>query len=236
MHTNEAILTALLVVLVLAVAFRAWGGRSCPAGCGCLRCRLGFGRGTTDRFAPHTKAGHLARAEANRRIAARTGVRDDGYHQPHTLDVTDMAEYHRRGHHITPEALEEAQRAAWYQSMPPGVTRDYDVTKGYYPGDDYMQYHTPGTAMDYGEHLTNLALDGRTHANHRRWVEEVLPWSQTALKVDDMDEAVYVNTRGGHGIATFRNDTPAQGPNTLFITEGDPHLHAAHSNTFRFNG
>ncbi len=234
MQSNEAILIVLLVILIVVVAFQArWGGSGgCPPGCNCPKCK---GKSTFAPGGPEAAAAAI-RTEANQRIAARTGFRNDGFNQPHHLDVSDMAEYYRRGSHITPEALEEAQRAAWYTSLPQGASRDFDVTKSFYPGDDHMQYHQGGTAMDYGEHLTNLALDQRTHENHRRWVEEVLPWSQTSLKVDDLDEAVYMSTRNGHGITTFRNDTPAQGPNTLFITEADPYLFAAHSKTFRFSG
>jgi hypothetical protein len=127
---------------------------------------------------------------------------------------------------MTPEDYDEYQRTM-------DTTQNFDADKGYYPGDDLMQYHTD---TDYAEHLADVALDENTRSNHEQWLSEVLPWSQTALKVDDMDEAVYMNTRQGHGITTYRQDLPTQGPNTLFITEGDAELHSRYSKSFNFNG
>jgi len=216
MQSNETILIALVIVLIAVLAYQS-------------RNKIYRVAGRYDGFAGDPGGAYSIRTEANNRIQARAEERN-GYR---SHDIGDLTEFYRRGYNVTPEILSEAERSSWYSASPHNAIRDYDIAKSSHPGEDLVQYHQPGPAIDYQNHLTDIILDPRTKANHDKWAKEVMPFSQTAMVVDDMDEAVYMNTRNGMGITSFRNDTPAQGANTLFLTEADPHLHASHTTSLR---
>lgn len=198
MRINESVLVALLVVLVLIIIFQGARAEKKDGFCNDQHAREVYNRMAID---------------------AREGVRLDAYNQPHVFDVTDIGEYYRQGANLTPENIEEAHRAAWFESLEPGTRREFNVEHAYSPGQDFTQYHTPGPVMDYNDYVADLALDKNTQERHRQWVEEVQPWSQTALKVDTINEAAVINLGLPRwGIRAFYPHLPNQ-ENPLFITD-----------------
>lgn len=137
-----------------------------------------------------------------------------------------------------PVFTNEALAQAMQDNMHPTDTA-YTHTYSFNPEQSYVgaddPYHDPAAAMDYQNYVAGKALAPQTFQTHGKWASEVMPYSSTALKVDDMDEAVYVSTSNGHGITAFRPNTPKQHANMLQVTEADPFLYAAQSKEFNFN-
>lgn len=144
-------------------------------------------------------------------------------------DPNDLMLSYRGQNYVTAEDIFEAERGAWFAAEH-DTLHNYDVAKSE-PGEDVAQYHNALPPTDYQTQLVEAGIDEDKRRKHAEWAAEVKPFSQTSMVVDDMDEAVYMNSRKGWGITTFRRDTPAQGLNTLFVTEADPYLYAKHSSS-----
>ena len=71
---------------------------------------------------------------------------------------------------------------------------------------------------DYTGYLTDLVTDPRTRETHKQWVEEMKPWSGTAITVDNMDEAMEAST----SFLGLRRPQAAPQYNPYFVTELDP--------------
>jgi hypothetical protein len=71
---------------------------------------------------------------------------------------------------------------------------------------------------DYSGYLTDLVTDPRTRETHQQWVEEMKPWSGTAITIDDMDEAMEAST----DFIGLRRPQAAPQYNPYFVTEKDP--------------
>lgn len=139
----------------------------------------------------------------------------------------------RSGSYITPEALAAAEQQAWAPSSSTAAPR-YDVLKGRSPGSDLTQQLGNYQEGDWGQQLTDLALDSRTREQHRKWVDEVGPFSQGAFSVDNLDEAVAM-AQPRQGITAFRALALPQGPYSMQLTELDSNQYNAQFNRqFRF--
>lgn len=122
---------------------------------------------------------------------------------------------------MTPDQLQAAEMSMWHP--------EHNRTPG-----DPTGPSTDAYFGDYSDNLAGRVVDERAQANHCKWAEEVAPFSQTtARNIDNLDEAVYVNARNGRGLMTFRPDLPAQGPNSLFVTEAD-HVNAMQNSKSSF--
>jgi len=214
MKSNEAILIVLIILLVIVVLGQGRGG------------------GSKNRFATKGETPYTA---LDRQAGAITGVRNDGYNQEHPYVRADLAKNYRSWA-AKPHDIAEAQRAAWYEATRPGSNSNaYDPTIAWDAGKDMANYHAPGPSINYQDALIDLVADERTRRNHEQWVSEVAPFSQTSMKVDDMDEAVAM-AQPRVGLSSFRfHGGPTQN-NPLFVTELDAEQLASQGKRFDFNG
>jgi hypothetical protein len=130
----------------------------------------------------------------NKDIDAIRGYKNDGFNQPpiwrqpHGLD-----RYHQSGASVTPDMIAEAERDEWYAATPADNAGQMNTDLIQDPGsssDPQREgFHCANNNLDYGAYVTDLIVDPRTKDNHRRWVEEMQPWSGTAMTVDDLEEA-----------------------------------------------
>lgn len=165
----------------------------------------------------------------------RTGVRNDsaGYgsqRTPHPLAVG--AESARGGRYLAPAKVLAAEQQAWAPYNPES-SGGYDVKAGKNPGTDLTQNLGNNQVGDWSDQLSTLAVDPRTQENHRKWANEVGPFSQGAMTVDNLDEAM-VMSQSRQGITAFRALPVPQGSGLLHVTEIDPTHHADHFSKFHF--
>ena len=95
--------------------------------------------------------------------------------------------------------------------------------------------HAPAPCINYQDALVDTVADPRMRAQHQNWYGEVGPKSQTAMAVDDMDEAAAVSNYQGHGLYAFRFSAPTQS-NPLFVTDMDKSQYRDHSTRFSIGG
>ena len=233
MKPSEAILVGLLVVLTLFVVCQGggWGSRRrhhTPAH---------HKPAHHDNFAgsaqsPWRQGSHNPYTTLNKQLDTVRGWRHDGYNQtplwqqPHGLD-----RYHRSGANLRPEDVAEAEREQWFAANDENNTGGYNTELAQDAQADAMQYHTAQPAIDYSGHITDLVIDPRTRENHQRWVEEMRPWSGTAMIVDDMDEALEASA---HFTGLRRPQSVVQ-HNPLQLTERDSSTFASNPK-FNFRG
>jgi hypothetical protein len=172
MKSNDAVLVALLVVLVLIVAYQ---GSSWMRGGGCDA----FSAGPSNN--PY--------AALNKQLDAARGSRVDGYNQPRSLDARarDQSGQSSFGGRSGPEAVAEAERELWNAALEADNAGSFNSEVAQDVSADTMQYHSAAPPGDYDSYITDLVVDPRTRDNHRKWVEEMKPWSGTAMTVDDLD-------------------------------------------------
>jgi hypothetical protein len=72
---------------------------------------------------------------------------------------------------------------------------------------------------DYSAYINSLVADNRMIDNHKKWVNEMTPWSGTARNVDNIEEALSNST---HWLGLRRPQPIAQGSEALFLTELGP--------------
>jgi hypothetical protein len=166
MKSSDTILTAILVVLVVIVAYQGFGWmKSGPA--------AKTGTGSDDDSSDGFHAGSGAHAGSG---GACGTVRTEYFTQP------------------SPEHLAEAEREQWYAATEADHTGGFDTELGSDMQTDTMQYHSAAPAIDYSTFVTDLVVDPRTQENHRRWASEMKPWSGSVMRVDDLDEAMEAST------------------------------------------
>lgn len=211
---EEGIVFALLTILIIVVVFRL--GRNsghgydgcCSPNCGCPRCR------------PKEPFTDVPRAPPPPATC------------PSGKDLRPVGSYQNiRSLTADPPALEEAQRMAWSEAVSGGDSEYYNPAPGGGSYDEMVHHHTPGSSMNYQDALINLVADPRIRAQQADWYEEVAPKSQTAMTVDNLDEAAAVSTQNGHGLHSFRFPAPSQ-HNPLFITDQDAETYGEHATRF----
>ena len=90
--------------------------------------------------------------------------------------------------------------------------------------------------FDYNHSLVDLVATEGMKKQHSAWADEVGPKSQTAMKVDSIDEASTLSAYNGYGINAFRMASPPQN-NPLMVTEHGPEDYAAQrTRPYSFNG
>lgn len=165
---------------------------------------------------------------------ALRGARHDAYNQDHAYMAADLAKNYRAWA-STPRDLEEAQRAAWFESTSMGSSSFHNPEVGGDKGAELSAHHTPGPSINYQDALVDLVADPRMKAQHANWHAEVAPKSQTSMKVDTIDEAAAISSQRGHGIYAFRFPAPSQ-HNPLFITDQGAESYGVNTTRFAFGG
>jgi len=166
------------------------------------------------------------RAWQNEYIQSTMGIRNDtaGYgaqRQPSPMQDETEART-RNGQFLSPKRLNEAEQQAWAPTEASEAAAPYDPAAGTYPGADVTQ-QLGKYQGDWNQQLSSLAIDPRTLAQQKQWADEVGPFSQGAMTVDNLDEAVAMSAGPPRvGIMAFRGNAPVQGPCTQQITELGP--------------
>ena len=127
------------------------------------------------------------------------------------------------------DRIADAEREAWYAA-------DADVEK--FATDPAAASHTADSViggdsggLDYVRYTTDMIVDPRMQENHRKWVEEMGPWSGALRNVDNLDEALESST---HFTGLQRPQAvPVYNPTQ--VTELGPEIFAG-NHKFRFNG
>jgi hypothetical protein len=162
------------------------------------------------------------------------GARHDAYNQDHAFLSADLAKNYRTWA-SSPRDLEEAQRAAWFEAVSNGNNAYYNPEMGGDSGRELVQHHTPGPAINYQDTLVDLVADPRMRAQQANWYSEVAPKSQTAMKVDTIDEAATMAALPRSGLYSFRLLAPSQ-HNPLYITDQDAESYGVQTTRFSFGG
>jgi len=224
MKSNDAVLVALLVVLVIIVAFQFGGGKKKQGDCD------GFTAGGASVHQKFPGGTYNPYTVLNKQLDVIRGYRNDGHNQPPFFrHPRGLDAYHRAGARLRPEQIAEAEREQWFAATETDNSGSFNTELAQDPTSDTMQYHTPSPALDYDSFITDLVVDPRTRDNHRRWVEEMKPWSGTAMKVDDLDMENYIDFQG------LRRPQAVVQYNPLQLTEIDTY-DLAKNKKFNFRG
>jgi hypothetical protein len=222
MRSNDAILIALLVVLVIIVACQIAGRARDRGGCD------GFTGASPHRQYDPGDGPYNPYTVLNKQLDAVRGIRNDGYNQPSLLNhPRGLDRYHRAGANLTPEMVAEAEREQWFAAN--GGREGFNPEPSDDPGADMMQYHAAAPDIDYNTYVTDLIADPRLRENQRRWVEEMKPWAGTAMTVDNLDLEPYVDFTG------LRRPQAVVQFNPLQLTEVDASDLSVNA-PFRFKG
>jgi hypothetical protein len=228
MKSNDAILVALLVVLVIIVAYQGSGwmkgrGGSCD----------GFAAGSAGPVHQQYLPGrHNPYTVLNKQLDSIRGHRHDGYNQvPLWRQPLGPDRYHRSGAHLRPEQIAEAEREQWFAATEADRSGSFNTELSQDAQTDTMQYHTAQPGIDYSGYITDLVVDPRTRDNQQRWAKEMKPWSGTVMMVDDMDEALEATT---HFTGLRRPQAIVQ-HSPLQLTERDTHTFSSNTK-FNFKG
>lgn len=149
------------------------------------------------------------RTMLNHQLDMARGMRSDGFRQePAYRNVNMMAAHANSGASVNPSQIARAEQEQWMMS------HAYDAEKAFSASSDDVH---GGKDMDYGSYVTNLIVDPRTASNHKKWVDEMKPWSGTATTVDDLEEAMEATTN----FVGLRRPQPIVQYNPLQLTEQD---------------
>ncbi len=228
MKTQASLLIALIVVLVILIIyhFRKWIKKHL----GLEGFKGGSAQDMTGVHQPYVHSKHNPYMLLEKQLDEIRGYRNDGYNQPpfwrqpHGLD-----RYHRSGAHIKPEQIAEAEREQWFAAADRSTSGHFNTELTTDMAKDTFQAHETTPSIDYGSYITDLVVDPRTRDNHQRWVEEMKPWSGTAMKVDDLDMENYVDFVG------LRRPQAVVQYNPLQLTEIDTY-DLAKNKKFNFQG
>lgn len=223
MQSNESILIVLIVVLVVVVVCNP---QICPQSSDNNTCTSINHKDCDCDYKDHFQS--CGGCGNQHLINAMRGMRHDGYNQPHPVKNADLAKNYNCWS-ATPDDLTQAQRNAWFEITSNGENSQFN------PECPDTQ-HMSGSSLNYQDALVDLVADPRMRQQHSNWSNEVAPKSQTAMRVDDMDEASAMSSYNGHGLYTFRHAAPCQSDNKLFVTEEDPESFAKHTTKFTFGG
>lgn len=226
MEAFEIIILALLVVLILFVAYRAMGKKGAGPSDGKWWEAAAEGGAPWDLGSQRQASMNAVDREVSRRAASTA------WNSPYASSA-GKGYRSRNGHYIDPSRLSEAEQQAWAPSNPYAAP-NYDPKRDVSPGDSLSQSLGRVQEGDWSQRLADFAVDAQTIANHRDWADNVGPFSQTAMAVDDLDEQVALGAQPRTGITAFRPLTVPQGPCTLQITEVGPADHAEHMRRFDF--
>lgn len=169
------------------------------------------------------------RAAQVQHLAGRANVRHQppghGAHKPHNpIDerLMNAGRNTRNGLYLRPDKVENAEQNALTTAID-----DDTLAAGTFDVSRKTGYDSSVVdRSSWGDQLSHR-IDPRTLENHRKWVRQIAPHSQTSMSVDNLDEAVLMaNHRVG--IRAFRQQLVPQGACTLFVTEQGPADHAAH--------
>jgi hypothetical protein len=129
------------------------------------------------------------------------------------------------------DRIADAEREAWYSSGADVETFATDPSSGNYSADPSSSGDPSG--MDYARYTTDSIVDPRMRENHRKWVEEMGPWSGSLRPndVDDMNEALEASTH----FSGLRRPQQVPVDNPTQVTELGPE-HYSGNGKFRFNG
>lgn len=108
--------------------------------------------------------------------------------------IRGLSAYNRAGAYLTPELLNNAERAQWFSATARDNSGTFNTELGGDKASDTLQYHQSEPGLDYNSYVTDMVLDPRTRLNHQHWAREMAPYSGTAMMVDDMDEALEATT------------------------------------------
>lgn len=123
------------------------------------------------------------------------------------------------------EAILQSEQNAWSQA---GSGAVFNPENGD-AGDQMAAQHAPRDELNYSEQLSKLAVPAKAHKSHKEWADETGPYTQTAMIVDDMDEAQAMSSVPRMGITSFsRGKAPPVSANAYQITENDSHTHGRH--------
>jgi len=187
MKTKDAILLALLVVLVVVVTYQVGAG---------WKRGDGFAGGEPVHQ-PYPGGAHNPYTVLNKEIDTLRGYRNDGYNQPPIYRMPGgLDAYHHAGADLKPERIAEAEREQWYSATAADQSGQFNTELVHDASSDTTQYHTTSPALDYDTYITDLVADPRTRENHRRWAEEMKPWSGTARQVDTLEMENYIDFIG----------------------------------------
>jgi len=217
MKSNDAVLMALLVVLVVALAYHFGGKKTSKRADGFAS---GGAPGVHQRYLPsECRDGGQAcnpYMSLNKQLDEIRGYRNDGYNQPPLYSFPyGLDAYHHSGAYVTPENIAEAEREQWYSALGADQSGQFNTELAHEGFTDTMQYHAAAPAIDYGSYITDLVVDPRTRDNHDRWVEEMKPWSGVAMKVDTLDIEPTLDFQG------LRRPQAVVQHNPLMLTEAD---------------
>lgn len=132
---------------------------------------------------------------------------------------------------ISPERLAAAEQEAWQTMSREAGSGSFNAESVHDQGADMMQHHAPAPPLDYNSFVTDLVADSRTRENHRRWAEEMKPFSGRIRSVDNMDEAMEASIH----FQGLRRPQPVAQHNPLQITEVDANTLSGNKK-FNFQG
>lgn len=209
MVTKQSILVA-CVAAALVFALYWCGVRGCK---GCKNCKHAhMSGGSYGAYAAQPEPW----SALHRRMDLVRGYKGDGYRQPSGVDTAEglaarrrsgatvkidsiegfaggregFDTYHRAGSALNPEAMNEAERSAWTAVTEAEGAKGFNAETVHDSTGDAMQYHSTEPPIDYDAYITDLVVDPRTRENHSKWATEMLPFSGTAMTVDNLDEAM----------------------------------------------
>lgn len=107
-----------------------------------------------------------------------------------------MMAYVRGQSQATPEDIMTAERTAWLAASEGAAAGRFDVERMTNMADDTLQCHTSAPAMDYVSMVTDLITDPRLQENHGKWVQEMVPFNKTWIKIDDLEMENYLDFQG----------------------------------------
>lgn len=136
-----------------------------------------------------------------RRVDALQGTRNDGYRQDYPTESSVDRSVRK------PESIRLAEREAWYAANESSAAADH--------GESFVG----GGALDYSTAVTDLVVDSRARANHKKWANEVRPHSGVAMAVDSLDLSNNVHWAGLRRPQAVKVNNPQQltelGPDDL---------------------
>lgn len=131
---------------------------------------------------------------------------------------------------VDPDRIAEAEREAWYASDASTDAFASDPAMASGRADD-ATFGGAAEGMDYSRYTTDQVVDPRMRENHRKWVEEMGPWSGSTRNIDNLDEAMEASS---HFLGLRRPQmVPVDNPTQ--VTELGPEHYAGNAK-FNFRG
>jgi len=232
--SGNAIALAVIAVLVVVVIYQYWKANHV----------------TTTTFVPPNTPSSVGGSGGNMsNVSTRT--RDDPYgawasYPPYDAPWTSLAarsqkapvrrwpnsNMSQRGlaqSGVDPDRIADAEREAWYAADANVEKFATDPSAANQSADPVIAGDVGG--LDYTRYTTDLIVDPRMRENHRKWVEEMGPWSGALRNVDNLDEALEASTN----FVGLQRPQAVPVYNPTQVTELGPDIFAG-NHKFRFNG